>query len=314
MAVRDGLLISRNFSSSPGTSMVIDIPEGYTIAVVTVVNVGISTSDYILIRLSSSGTPLALDARQFIGDQFTSSVSDLSAGLALSAGISASAHYAVAQIWNLNTLAPVTMFQEYMRTPYNHRAGVYKSVVAHNQLYISSNSGYTLNAGSIYVQLYKRPNVVVAQDFTADPLANWDLGGLEANTDSAIVVTAYDLTMSASAGINAQVSADGTTFQDGGTDYTFAFVVDNGDDASANSFLAMSAKGGTFQGLCGIITGLPVECQTLVRSNDFLIGVSNRGLHMSSREARVVEKSLRIFPTGGATTNGGTAYAVKYAL
>jgi len=314
MAVRRGTFESRDFTADPGTSWVVDVPAGHTIAEITVINCGLSASDSINFRVSSGGTPVSLANRVFVGVTTTSSVVDQAAPTtAALTHLGTSGMYGTAQVWNLNTAAPVTMFQEHFMSPWQSRAAVWKSVTPYDQIYIDAG-GKTINAGDIYVQLYERSNVVVVQDFTADPLTDWELPNLKKKFDNAIVLSAHDLTLSASEAMSSRISTDGVSFDSGASDYLNGFAFDTNDNAALINHAPLEQSSGTAQGLCSLILGLTAECRTLWQTNDMRVVVNNAALSMTNRETRQVEKALQISADGGETIDGGTGYAVKYAL
>lgn len=310
MGVRDGLLVSRDFSSTPGTSFTVDIPAGYTIANVVVHNCSLSASEFIKMELSSGGTSLGLTMRQFTANTTTSQVNEVSE--AVISFIGTSNLYGAAQIWNFNTLAPVTMFGQHFMSTWEIRSGVWKSTASINQMIFSTSGGSTINGGTIYVQLYTRSNTIVSQDFGAGSLSNWDITGLDSEA-TAIVLSSFDLTTSASVAITARVSVNGTTFDDGASDYLLGFVHATSDNALVDDKMTAAQFAGTSHGFCSLFLGLPVLASTLYHSNDMTLLGSGALLSMGNREARQVETGLRLFPDSG-TINGGTGYAVKYAL
>lgn len=316
MGVRQGVLEIRDFSSNPGTSWVVTVPNGHTIASITAVGVGLSISGQLRARPSISGTPTSAAARAFVGDTTTSQVVSVATiGLALS-GAGTAGLYGTMQMYNLNTLAPVTCFMEHFSTSYGHWSGIYKTVTSFSEIIINANGGGTLNAGTIYVQFYKRSNEVISQDFSVSPVVNWDITNLKRKSSSAIVLSSYDLVLSATKFIQTRVSTDGVTFDAGGSDYRRGRVKDVEDTADLATLAYLSpSSGGTDQGLCALITGAPVKCRTLFHSTDIRVMSSGANITMSNREQRQTEKAIRILVGDGTTSfDGGTGYAVKYSL
>lgn len=312
MAVRDGLLITRDFSSSPGTTWVVDVPSDYTVASITVVNVGLSASGLVRLKLSSGGTVVDLDIRVFVGVTANSSVVDAANGGIAVTDVGTSGLYGNLMLWNMNTLAPVTALFENLNGSYAHRTAMYKSAVAYSQIFIDTNVAATINAGTIYVQLYKRPNTVIVQDFTASPLTNWDITGLTKTSGSAIMFSAYDLTMSSTLLIQGRVSVDGIVFDATGADYRLGWVLDDSDNVALTDTTTMAQTAASTTGLCSLYLGMPLNCKTLFASYDNLVLSGNAVLSMGNREERQVETTLRVFATGAGTINGGKGYAVKY--
>lgn len=313
MGVRQGILETRDFASDPGTFWVVDIPAGYTVASVTALNVGLSVSGNVRARLSSGGSPLTIAVRVLVAGASSSAVSDFSSGGVSVVDTGTSGLYGNCMFWNTNTLAPVTVFFENLSGGFNHRTLMFKSALSYSQLYIDSNTGATLNSGTIYVQLYKRSNVVVKNDFGTTPLADWDITGLKKNSDGAIVFSAFDLTTSDTETISGRVSPDGVSFDSGASDYRLGFVSQSQNNATLSVAATVAQTGGAAQGLCSLFLGVPVKCRTLWMSYDNRVMATDALLSMGNRETRQTEKTLRIRVSAG-TINGGTGYAVKYKL
>jgi hypothetical protein len=216
--------------------------------------------------------------------------------------------------WNMNTAAPLTAFGQTFHGNVWQFGQVFQSIAPYNQFVISVNGGGTINAGTVYVQSYKRTNVVEPYDFTASPVTEWDLTGLKKKSDSAIVLSAYDLTMSVSDPIVAEVSTDGVTFDTGATDYLLSYFHKSADAAVQTSSMQIGQTGGTSMGMCSLILGVPLLTRSAAISNDIRVQTDNAILNMTTREARQTEKTLRVKSGTGATINGGTGYAVRYKL
>jgi len=315
MSVRQGTLQTRDFSSDPGTQWVIDIPAGHTVAGLTAVNVGLSASGFLRLRLSSGGTALVIDHRQQIGYDFTSSVDEVSPqGVAFSYPSSATGHYATAEMWNLNTAAPVVTFNEHFISLFQHRSAIWKHVGAVNQIIIDSNSGQTINTGIIYVQTYKRTAVVTSRDFTASPTATWDITGLKEKKDAGIVFCYFDIETSAGVGIFSRVSTDGgSTYDSGATDYEWAHVHDASDDAATADVGIINLGAHTAAGMCSLYLGVPTAGRTFFETTDMAVKAGGASVVLGNRVDRQTENAIRILVNSG-TMDGGTGYAVRYAL
>lgn len=313
MSVRDGLLVTRDFNSSPGESWAVDVPTGYTIASIAIMNVTLSESAYVQIRLSSGGSVVNTDVRVFEGSSGGSHVQDISDGGLRGTATGTSGLYGNLMMWNFNTLAPVTTFFENLSGGRVHRSAQWKSAASFNQIFIDASvANATLDSGIIYVQLYKRPNIVITNDFLANPLANWDIGGLTANTASAILLSSFNLALDGNAAISARYSTDGGSTFDSGADYRVGWVRASNDGAVVADAAVVQQTVVSVNAFCALFMGLPLNCRTLNWAYDAQLIGSEALLSMGTRDDPQVEDALRIFCTISRVINAGTGYAVKY--
>jgi len=314
MALRDGSLESRNFATSSGTEWFVDVPADATMCSISVVNCTTSSSQQMRIEMASGGTETALSWRRYIVSDASGRVDDFTSSTApaLTNSASTTGHYANLTLYNLRTLAPVTGFGQMCMSNWQTRSMMFKSAASHNQIRISAN-GATINSGIVYVQFYERPNVVVSHDFSGGALAEWDIEGLVLATDSAVVLSSYDLTVSTATFVNARVSDDDVSYDEGASDYRRVFTNNTTDSASLGSTALMSQASQTGQGMCSLVLGLPVLTRTLISGNNFGISTSGEGVNTSTREIVRIDSGLRV-RSGAGTMNGGTGYAVKYAM
>jgi len=311
MGVRAGTLQTIDMSADPQTSYVIDIPDGHTVAAIAVVGGGLSVSGRIEARLSSGGTPVSIGVRRGYVNSANDSTDDLAAAdnRFILTGDGTTGLHGTAQVWNLNTAAPVVVNTESLTDSYYTRAFLYKSIVPYSQLYFFSTLGGTMNAGTIYIQSYQRENTVVTKTFSTD--SSWDLTGLTVADASVVVFAGWDVTLADAVSIKLQVSTDGISYDAGAADYLWHYINATFGDGDTDSWMHFSQGGLTANGFCGVVMGAPLLAETF--SQAYTAGVhTSMSANMATREVAQVDTALRLLPVTG-NINSGTAYAVKYA-
>ncbi|MHA1905162.1 MAG: hypothetical protein ACW977_14490, partial [Candidatus Thorarchaeota archaeon] len=169
---------SHDFAATPQATWVVDIPAGHTVVDIVAVECGVSVSGNIIARPSVGGTVAEIDMRLMYANHITSRV--LNQAFAVGDGIritevGTTGLTGKCSAWNMNTAAPLTAFGQTFHGNVWQFGQVFQSIAPYNQFVISVNGGGTINAGTVYVQSYKRTNVVEPYDFTASPVTEWDL-------------------------------------------------------------------------------------------------------------------------------------------
>lgn len=273
----------------------------------------VSTSALIDMQFGDGeGTIVGYEAKTLIGNN-TGPVNENSPqGTALTHFGTADMHTMI-QIWNLQTAAPPVFLMQHFMPQWEDRCILWNTIVPQTELIISPSAG-TINGGNIYVQLYARPNIVVSRNFVSSPGREWDIGVLPASA-GALVLCSYDMGFSAgSSGLFSRVSTDGSSFDEGASDYRRGYVRTAISLAQLINYSNITDTPGTTEvGMFAIRTGLPILTRSMHQSYDIQVMSGDARISMGTREARQIETTIRV--AGGAQDiTLGTGYAVKYAL
>jgi len=308
-----GSLQTRDFTTSPGTSWVVNIPAGHTIASIYMEDVALSASGAVRVRPSVGGTPVS----GFRAYNFDSASNLVSEPPGMFSGSGVGGIYDYISLWNLNVGAPLTFFQQQFvdSAEAQVRAGMRKAATNYSQLYFDSGTGLTIDEGTIYVQTYEaKATILLNEDFSATPASSFDVTGLSNTNANAIILSSFDLTLAGSSGIELRVMLDGVQ-DNGSTDYLNTSISSTGDNVSELSKFLMSQIANTIQGLLGMFVGLPQPSITqMVHSNLFYEDTSNLPMVAGVRQESQVEDGFRLFTEPSNNIDGGTIYGVGYQL
>jgi hypothetical protein len=310
MGVRDGQLFTHDFGATPQTSFLVNIPAGHTVADVAIFGLGWAGGNSELrMHLSSGGTAQAIDYQTAEMSTFKNNVSSFTGPGqgALLSNSESSGVYGHASIWNLNTLAPVTVFHHSQsNTDSLDATTLFDSTASQNQLLISVTHNGSINAGTIYVNTYERQNKVrVLIPGTTSEQVITDLN----DEDSLIVCSALNVGMSVASKMFAQTSTDnGSTWK---TDYILSWRSQISDDVGASTIIQTGIMSVSNQGFATIIRGLPQATRTTMQQQDMNVVATGAFLSNTSRDVAEVENAFKIYPQTG-TFNGGLIYFVSY--
>jgi hypothetical protein len=214
-------------------------------------------------------------------------------------------------LFNLQTAAPVACFSHHLNASVQQRSGIFKDVTAQDEILIHPSSGGSMNAGTIYVQTYKRTATVISNNFTSNPLADWDIP-VSKSSGSLVVLSSFDLEISTSASVISRVSTDGgSTFDSTINDYRRMYVSELADGLAEQDKASVQLEPDTATGLCATIYGMPSVARTIWRWNDAAVTATGCRTGMNWQALSQAEDVLRVSASTG-TLDGGIGYAVKY--
>lgn len=214
---------------------------------------------------------------------------------------------AVPTVWQVNTLTLSTS------TP-NVASGLQDTASAFSTFRIFTEGGETMTSGNIYVTYHKRKNISIeSHDFAASPLTSKKWTGLQTFDD--LYFVSADLAFDVADLVRFRVSADGSVYDSGASDYRTASVSSFGQhgDSRTHMFANITASR-TASAFCGIIAGFKARMpSTIIVGADAVVqGEAIEPRFVTGyRNALQKDKAVEIYGESGNTMDTGTVYLVK---
>ena len=309
---------SHDFSATPKTSHVFDIPAGHR--VVTLSGVGLTLASTATLRLRvGTGDVFEAGASGYRVSNMDASFGATANQTFFSTGdIGRTDQEFWAELWGFNTLVPVCQLATSLQTSVAGPpcfAGITTAVtpVSFDQIEVSNSGGVSINAGTIYCVSYLATADIEVVDFASGAAATHDFTDLE--TYPQTIVCANNLTLSASAGIFSRVSTDGITFDAGATDYRHHGLAHSFDTVENRNSMEPGASGATSKGFVSLHAGWGKDTNLHLVDGFSIRGGGTPAFNTGAvRRTSQINTALRIFNNGAGDFTAGKLYRVGYTF
>lgn len=301
-----------DFTASPATSHVFEIPVGHTLGNINFVNGLTAVNASLGIRVGTGD----VFTEDYNGSFYTRNASSTFTLAEMPMTYSAdNDQEAMITLWGLRTPAPVTGFGKDM-APGTY-GGMWTTVtqstsVEYDQILVKHNKAGNFTAGVCYLVTYKAVAEVETVDFGAGAAASHDFTDLD--TYPIVSFVAPTLTLASAGEVLCRVSTDGAAFDDGAANYRVQVMSHNMDEAIDRSYMQISPGSYSTQGFTSILAGFGQD-HKLTMMDAFIIkrnGGTSAKQAGGGRVTAQVNTALRIYNSAAANFTAGEIYRIGF--